>query len=172
MKRIELARYGGLSPVKQKHYTTNYDEMTFHGAPEKYGMYAFLWPYIDWFLLTGNTGKMKDDSKEYKNKRESLNCSYKRFSVDGEIWIHLDVPAKYQYMILDERGSWIKIHSDNFVLLFKKVYAITTGEAIELERNGFGSSEINDLDKTIKSAFKFFTTDHLEIFVPKGTKII
>ena len=172
MKRIELARYGGLSPIKQKHYTTDYENMSFHGAPEKYGIYAFLWPYIDWFLISGDTGKMKDDKDNLKNKRSALNCTYKRFSVDGHIWIHLDIPPKFQHMVLEERGSWVKIHSDNFVELFRKVYAITTGEAIDLERRGWGQEEESDLDKTIKSAFKSFTTDHLEIFVPKGTKII
>ena len=172
MKRIELARYGGLSPIKQKHYTTNYDEMTYHGAPEKYGIYAFIWPYIDWFLINGDTGKIKDNTDGLKNKRSRLNCTYKRFSVDGEIWIHLEIPPKYQHMILDERGNWVKIHSDDFVKLFKKVYAIDTGEAIDLERRGWGSEEEIDLNKTIKKAYQFFTTDHLEVFVPKGTTII
>jgi hypothetical protein len=129
MKKLILARYGGLSPIKQNHYTSNYDDMSFHGAPEKYGIYAFLWPYIDWFLLSG-TNKLKSYENEFKNKREQLNCTYKKFSVNGPIWVHL-VTTKF--------SSEKRTESINY---------------------------------TLKSAFKFISTDHLEIFVPKGTKII
>ncbi len=172
MKKLILARYGGLSPIKQNHYTSNYDDMSFHGAPEKYGIYAFLWPYIDWFLLSG-TNKLKSYEKECKNKREQLNCTYKKFSVNGPIWVHIDIPSKYQHMVMDKRGDWVKIHSEDYVSIFKKVYAITTGQSIHLVTTDFYSKDrVSNIDYTLKSAFKFICTDHLEIFVPKGTKII
>lgn len=166
MKKIQLARYGGLSPVKQTHYTTDYDSMTYHGAPERYGFYAFLWPYIDWFLL-GGTDKLKEDQSGCKAKRDALNAEYRKFSVDGYIWTHIDVPKAFRSRVVEERGSWRKLHSSDFEDMFSKVYARTIGESIAsyTERGG-------PIDFTVKSAFKFFSTDHLEIFVPKGTRIV
>jgi len=44
-----------------------------------------------------------------------------------------------------------------------------------METHGFFSDEsserVNELSITIKSPYRFFSKDHLEIFVPKGTKI-
>lgn len=47
-KPVKFMRFGGLSPVPQKGYNkTN----TFHSPPARKGIYAFLWPYIDRFLI-------------------------------------------------------------------------------------------------------------------------
>ncbi len=177
MKRLQLVRYGGLTPVKQKHYTTDYEEMTFHGAPERYGIYAFMFGHIDWFLLGGNTGKMKPDreNKKLKNKRDNLAVPYKKFSVEGDIWTHIKPVPKYMYMVKDERGDWYKLDADDFVVMYKKEFAKMTASANTMETHGFfhddDSDRVCELDKTIKSPYRFFCTDHLEIFVPKGTKI-
>ncbi|RLC47054.1 MAG: hypothetical protein DRH57_04800 [Candidatus Cloacimonadota bacterium] len=179
MKRLQLVRYGGLTPVKQKHYTTDYEEMTFHGAPERYGIYAFMFGHIDWFLLGGDTGKMKPKTKDYehefKNKRDRLAVPYKKFSVEGEIWTHIKPANKFMYMVTDERGEWYKMDADDFVVMYKKEYARMTAEANEMETHGFfcdgESPRLNELDKTIKSPYRYICKDHLEIFVPKGTTI-
>lgn len=162
VKTIKLARYGGLSPVKQKHYTTNYDKMTYHGAPERYGFYSFLWPYIDWFLL-GGTNKVKESYDETITKRQQLLVPYKKFSVSGYIWTHLDCKDK----TIDTRGSWNKVLSTDFIDIFNREFSDTIGEYNKLKISW--GSEINH---TTKSPFRHFTKDHLEIFVPKGTKII
>jgi hypothetical protein len=46
---IKFARWGGLSPVKQ----AGYGGTTFHSPPARKGIYAFVWPYIEKFLLGG-----------------------------------------------------------------------------------------------------------------------
>jgi len=173
MKKIQLARYGGLSPVKQKHYTTDYEDMGYHGAPERYGIYAFLYPFIDWFLLGGDTGKMKsfNESKPFKNKRDQLTVTYKKFSVEGDIWIHIEPAPKHMHFIKEVRGSWNRIDASNFPVIFQKEYALMIGQYAEASTHNFGEERVNELSFTIKSPFKLFTTDYLEVFVPKTTKI-
>ena len=117
---LKLARYGGLSHIKQKHFTTNEEEMGYHGAPERKGFYAFLYPYIEWFLL-GGTEKIKDIENP-KNKRQILVHKYRIFKVNGYVWTHLTIPKEFQAFIVQERGSWVKIHSEyiNNILKYNK----------------------------------------------------
>ena len=177
MKKLQLARYGGLTPIRQKHYTTDYENMTFHGAPERYGIYAFMHGKIDWFLIGGNTGKMKPnrENKKLKNKRDNLAVPYKKFTVEGDIWTHIKPQPKFMYMVKDERGAWFKIDADDFTVMYKKEYAQMTASANAMETHGFfydeTSERMSELDITIKSPYRFFCKDHLEIFIPKGTKI-
>jgi len=170
MKKLRLARYGGLSAVRQKHYTTNYQKMGFHDAPERYGFYAFLFPYIDLFLLTGETGKLKNG--EFKKKRDKIAVPYKKFSVEGDIWTHIYLDKKYRYLIKDKRGKWFKINSNDFIKIFKKEYAKMTGEYIELITHNYKKERVNNIFFTVKNPYKLFSTDYLEIFVPRSTKIL
>lgn len=48
-KKLKFARYGGLSSVNQEGYNSNIG--SFHSPPAKRGFYAFVWPYIELFLL-------------------------------------------------------------------------------------------------------------------------
>jgi len=162
-KGIKLARYGGLSPVKQTHYTTDYDNMTYHGAPEKYGIYAFLYPYIDWFLLGGDTGKIKKKTEGLKNKRSVLNAPYKKFSVEGDIWTHIEPQGALFTLVKETRGSWFRISASDFPKIFTKEYSSLIKEYHALVPNRH---------YTVKSPFKLYGTDYLEIFVPKASKII
>jgi hypothetical protein len=47
---IKFVRFGGLSPVEQTHYKTG-DDKTFHNPPRKKGVYAFVYGYIETFLI-------------------------------------------------------------------------------------------------------------------------
>jgi len=125
VKNLQLVRYGGLTPVRQKHYTTDYTNMSYHGAPERYGIYAFMFGNVDWFLLGGDTGKMKPfkEDRKIKNKRDTLSVPYKKFTVDGDIWTHIKPQPKYMYMVKDERGYWYKINSKDFIKMYKKEYS-------------------------------------------------
>lgn len=161
-KVIKLARYGGLTPIRQKHYTTDYDNMSYHGAPERYGFYSFLWPYIDWFLL-GGTNKIKDKWDEDKTKKEQLLVTYKKFSVDGYIWTHLDCKDK----AVDCRGDWFKVHTKDFIDIIRIEFTDTIAMCNKSTTEWGGS-----INYTVKSPYKWYAKDHLEIFVPKGTKII
>jgi hypothetical protein len=158
MKKLILARYGGLSPKKQHHYVSNEKDMSFHTAPERKGIYAFLWPYIDLFLLSG-TDKFIYSSE--KRKREQLPYKYRKFTVEGDIWTHINIHPKYEYVVKERKGSWVRIDSEDFVKVFKKEYLKNIKEAKEWT---------GKKDK-IKNPYLFITTDHLEIFIPAKTKI-
>jgi len=145
MKKIKLVRYGNVNPIKQTHYVTNYNEMTYHGAPEKYGFYTFLYPYIETFLL-GGTGK------------DIKTTTRRMFTVDGYIWTHLEISNA-----IEQRGSWFKVHSKDFLEYFPKYYASEVKYILNL---GYQS-----IDKTLKNPFRFISKDHLEIFVPHYTKL-
>lgn len=47
-----FVRFGGLSSVPQDGYTTN-PEASFHSPPARRGVYAFVVPFVDTFLLGG-----------------------------------------------------------------------------------------------------------------------
>ena len=48
---MKFVRYGGLSSVRQRGYDAN--STGFHSPPARRGIYAFIWPYVEWFLLNG-----------------------------------------------------------------------------------------------------------------------
>lgn len=49
--KILFMRFGGLSPVLQRGYKKTKNSPTFHSPPAAKGIYAFVWPYIEPFLL-------------------------------------------------------------------------------------------------------------------------
>ena len=67
----EFVRFGGLSPVKQKGYTTG-DDAGFHTPPARKGFYAFPKGYIELFLLGGGRAdpKNKDSSNRFVYLRD------------------------------------------------------------------------------------------------------
>lgn len=52
-KDFIFVTYGGLSATKQHGFTTSGDDKTFHQPPARKGIYAFVFPYIERFLLGG-----------------------------------------------------------------------------------------------------------------------
>jgi hypothetical protein len=87
-KTIYFARYGNTNPVKQVGYTTNEEDMSFHTPPARYGFYAFVWPEIERFLLSGRTYKIDKDRFETNELRDFYQ--YKKDQQGGKIpkeWI-------------------------------------------------------------------------------------
>ena len=66
-KDLEFVTYGGLSPTKQK----GYGNTTFHAPPASRGIYAFVWPYIEHFLLGG--GEFIDPKIRGKGQRQRMS---------------------------------------------------------------------------------------------------
>lgn len=54
-KNLKFARYGGLSSVNQTGYDPHTDD--FHSPPARRGFYAFVWPFIEVFLLGADCTK-------------------------------------------------------------------------------------------------------------------
>jgi hypothetical protein len=64
--------YGGLSLTKQKGYDPEKlrTQDTFHSPPARKGIYAFIWPYVEKFLLGGN--KFIDPKIRGKGQRNRI----------------------------------------------------------------------------------------------------
>jgi hypothetical protein len=61
--------YGGLSLTKQKgHKSASAPDLTPHSPPAKRGIYAFVWPYIERFLLGGEYANPKYRGKGQRNR--------------------------------------------------------------------------------------------------------
>lgn len=164
-KKITLCRYGGIGKlIKQKgNFNKNVDdnEMTFHQAPERHGYYAFLYPYIELFLLgspTNKAGKNNDNIKYNGRFTEFKNGTYKIFQAkDGTLWTH--IKPKKNYLILDRKGSWFKVNVCDFHIIIKQEMARMHGECIG---HGYPSGT---------NPTYLFSKDHLEVFITKDTKI-
>jgi hypothetical protein len=125
-KPIRFARWGGLSSVKQKGYDPSMP--TFHSPPCRRGIYAFVWPYIETFILGGyeenqhkwNKGVslIEIDGELVQEPYGSLK-SPRIFDYEGEIWHHFGEHL-HQGRILDRKGSWCKTSFDDFVKAIKK----------------------------------------------------
>lgn len=157
--KIALARYGGLNLVKQKN---NYGNDTFHSAPERYGMYAFIFPFIELFLI-GST-----KTKEYNEG------TYKKFhAVDGYIWTHLSHP---NVPIFDKKNAWYKIQVQDLPKVVRKTFAIDTGSHYSFTRFGYTNNKtnrnkINEQCEIRKAPYTLISKDHLEVFVCRETII-
>lgn len=77
---IELARIGGLSSVVQKGNKT---------APEKKGIYAFLWPNIELYLasnFTGSGARAENTPSRMEQYQQGIK-KLRRFKYDGDLWM-------------------------------------------------------------------------------------
>lgn len=167
--RVTLARYGGIGKcIKQKgnfgRFKNDEDnEMTYHEAPERYGYYAFIYPYIELFLLGSPVNKKgKKNTECYSDYvgrfQEKKARVYKKFvATDGTLWTHLK-PHK-QHMILEEKGSWYKVYVKDFYKVINKAMAIQHGENV-----GFG------FPHGVNGSYAV-SNDHLEVFITRDTKI-
>lgn len=98
-KDLQFVTYGGLSLTKQKGYKADKSvDMTFHEPPARKGIYAFVWPYIEKFLLGGDEyvdpkrrGKGQRQRIQYIKDKEgnvitSDHPDYEKYSAKDKIW--------------------------------------------------------------------------------------
>jgi hypothetical protein len=151
-KHVTLARYGGLSMVRQKN---NYGKDSFHSAPERYGFYAFVFPYIEMYLA-------------YSTKENEINAGvYKKFPVKGGyIWTHLEPHDVTQ--IKSVKGSWFKVSVDYLPKLYSKYFAIETGYKYGNDVKDMRRFK-NFFSPKNKSPYAYISKDHLEVFVCRDT---
>lgn len=159
-KKIKLCRYGGIGKmIKQKsNYNASSVDLTFHQAPERKGFYAFLYPYIELFLLgspVNSSSKLEGTRGRFVEKKAHV---YKKFdAVGGTIWIHL---KPKQHQIICTHGSWYKVHVSELDSIISKHLAKLTKDVVQM---GLGSNR--------SSPYYMFSKDNMEVFVTKDTKI-
>lgn len=161
---VSLVRWGGLTMVRQK---GNYGRDTFHAAPERYGFYAFLFPFIDLFLIS-STKKTEFDAGVRKEFH----------AVDGVIWTHLK-PSDSS-LILDVQGNWYKVNVSVLNKMVQKAFAVESSvvqsdyffENPEI-RKPWRGKEGQELKVHRVNAYGGYgrMRDNLEVFVCRDTKI-
>ena len=139
--KIQFIRWGGLSSVRQEGYQAISE--SFHTPPARRGIYAFVWPYIEPFLLGGTKmiPQYKQDEIDniWTNKCFSAKAiKPKKFSYSGDIWCHLNIPGN---KVLQHKNSWIKVTFETFKHYFFK--------------------------ETVRVKRQFYSKDHLEVFIEK-----
>ena len=67
-KKLDFVTYGGLSLTKQKGYHGPSELETFHSPPARRGIYAFVWPYVETFLLGGGYSNPKQRGKGQRQR--------------------------------------------------------------------------------------------------------
>lgn len=67
-KALDFVTYGGLSLTKQRGFGK--EDPTFHAPPARKGIYAFVWPYIEKFLLGG--AEFIDPKQRGKGQRQRM----------------------------------------------------------------------------------------------------
>jgi hypothetical protein len=91
-KELTFVTYGGLSATKQH----GFGKDSFHAPPARKGIYAFVWPYIERFLLGGynsprGRGKGQRNRVEYVrdekgNVVDSEHSEYEKYSQISKNW--------------------------------------------------------------------------------------
>lgn len=159
-KPVRFARWGGLSSVNQKGY--NPSMPTFHCPPCKRGIYAFLWPYIEIFLLTGGYDNLHKWHQNEDGDEEGLK-SPRIFNYEGDIWHHLGVhlhPTK----ILEHKGGWYKTTFENYIKsVNKEFHYINT---IKFNSYKLKNPLLSFIPKTNNPTIGW-DKDHFEVFIEK-----
>ena len=161
---VSLVRWGGLTMVRQR---GNYDRATCLSAPERYGFYAFLFPFIDLFLISST-------------KKTEFNAGVRKefHAISGVIWTHIkpDDPS----MILDVHGNWFKVDVFNLNKIVQKAFAVESS-VVQSDhffenhetRTPWKCYEGKELKVQRVNAYGGYGrfTDKLEVFVCRDTKI-
>jgi hypothetical protein len=147
---MKFARVGGLSPVNQK---GNYGRDTYHAAPAKFGTYAFIYPYIELFLVLWNG----------KNKNELKHNGIRYFEYDGPLWTYLDCVATLN------RGGWRLTDTGTLEKAVKKEYASRVKQRKTMFLDFMKEEERKNLPSWYfgNNNARNISWDHLEVFIPK-----
>ena len=160
---IELARLGGLSPVRQRGNRS---------APEKKGVYAFIYPNVELFLA-GAT-----DHRGYHGERPSRADQYaagkaklKRFRYDGLLWCRFPGVRG-----MKDKNGWRLAHSSDVRKAAQKYHAALVGESYarqfksmpheHFEWEGDQSKAEYGVAQHGNKGSHSFSLDTFEVFVP------
>jgi hypothetical protein len=147
---IILHRVGGLSPVKQDN----------NRAPEKRGLWAFVWPYVEPYLLgsTNDRGVATADEREKENtrygqmKREGL----RKFVYRGPLYTRHMVPGS-----ISTENGWTLVDADVYARWLSKYAAEVTAH-----QRGRNQDYRNTRFNVGDNPFRMYSKDEWEVFVP------
>ena len=163
-KPIRFARVGGLSPVVQKGYKKHRTgEASTHTPPAKHGIYAFVWPYIEPFLLSDEIGcpkwrEGKGISQRWNEQSRKI-IKLRKFDYEGPIWHHLHKTTDPR-KIIAEKGNWIKTEFEDYVEALRKEFHSMRKDFIK-----FLNYDPKALELMTNNPAKTYCKDHLEVFI-------
>jgi hypothetical protein len=120
-------RYGGLSPLKQDHYTTS-DDKSFHNPPKKRGVYAFPQGYVDKFLI-GSTNEPNHVSGKSMWLKDKDGNKIKSEDFYEDSYNETIKPEWVKYLkkldIKQKNISYITKDDESYVIVLKKPKVFT-----------------------------------------------
>lgn len=155
-KGMKFIRYGGLRPVKQKN----------RKAPESRGLWAFVFPYFDWWFLSNPCSHGHGRFKKNGSFNKKL---LKKFFYEGSIYTPISVPGGE---VVETRSGhvWVKTTTKEFFSFIPKVYAsdISTARKVIYEDGRRPSKdEAREYEKLVtRNPYSYVSVDHYEVFIP------
>lgn len=146
---IKLIRVGGLSPVRQKSKE----------APERYGVWAFIWPYSEPFLL-GSTGPEGITHKPGHTRWDQLQREgWTRFVHNGPLYTILPIPGA------KEVDGWYLTDGSSLAAYMSKHYANT----VKSMRKSWREQGVENTEVILKkrNPWSLYSKDEFEVFVPE-----
>lgn len=171
---IKLVRSGGLSPVRQTHKI----------APERHGVWAFVWPYVEPFMLGSTTPRgivksksdeeleaMTDSEREdYYTKQTSTSRygqlkreGWKYFVHEGPLYTRINVPGS---TLVDD--GWYLTTGAAFNSYLNSRLPIEQFKDSIASQRAFGQKfDALSLAKIRSNPTRTFSRDEFEVFIPR-----
>lgn len=178
--KIMFARWGAMNPKRDKAKEKEFrgmsrakdpEQIGFHTPPENKGIFAFIWPYIEPFLVGWNKKIMiKTGRKDkYGDEREKFP-HIKKFQHHGFIWTHFIEAARDTNVGKEYKGDWVKVHTNDLPMLLRKTFSKDTKE---LKKDPWSQDDVPHVSNPYKRGGTLgmrMTRDHLEVFIPGKVK--
>lgn len=158
---MKFIRFGGLSPVNHKKF---YKIDSYHSPPCKRGVYAFIYPYVEDFLISWKISNHDESWRARYNKFYRANK--KIFEYKGNVWVHFIEEAVKLNMNIEIKKDWVKVNTKDLKRLFS---VVKHKRMVELQKDyityGINTKDLKDPYK--RGLGGFFCKDELEVFIEK-----
>lgn len=161
---LEVARYGGWSPVKQK-----------GTAPSRWGTWAFVANHIEPYLAYASNErgfeiKSHLDSRMGRHKRfanSDLSFRLKRGRIDGPVYSKIEFPGSVPV------NGWFYGQSRDLALYLKGPYLNKRFACYARQENAFRKAQGVKNASRIQSILDMprFSKDDYEVFIPHTTRV-
>lgn len=149
---LKLIRYGGLSPVKQDNKR----------APANQGLWAFIYPYFDFFFLGASFSHDKWNKDKDGHLLKPKSNLRKVFWHHGDIFTHIEIPGSIPW----KRGNQWHLTTDRELFDYLSVVAKNDLAYIRKDLSEWGVDPVLKINP-YSSGMYGMGIDHLEVFIPK-----
>lgn len=153
---MKFIRFGGLSSVNHKKF---YKIDSYHSPPCKRGVYAFIYPYVEDFLISWKIGNHDESWRVRYNKFYRENK--KIFDYKGDVWVHFIDEAIKLNCDIEIKKDWVKVSTKDL----KKLFSVVKHNRMKDLNKDFKRPDLKDPYK--KGLGGFYCKDELEVFIEK-----